>query len=346
VPIDESSTEPAGNITVDLPSKVAGLRQRQAYPETTARVEAKETHMSWVFLTDTHVYKLKKPVKYHFLDLSTAERRRLNCEEEVRLNRRLAESIYEGVVPLTREADGNLRLNGKGAIVDWLVQMKRLPDALTLSQKIHHQQLPAEEVTQVAQVLTDFYRHCLPAPWSGPEYLNRLKKMVRQLQKELLEYPLPAGEVKKATTLQQKYLLQNANWFENRAATGKIVEGHGDLKPEHIFLTKPPVIIDCLEFNQELRLLDVADELAFLAVECEALQAGWVGERILQHYQTTVGDAIPAGSMHFYKSVRAGMRAMLAARHLREPRYQRQDKWMKQALRYLGLSIAVWKEPK
>lgn len=303
-----------------------------------------ETHMSWVFLTDAHVYKLKKPVKYDFLDLSTVERRRLNGEEEVRLNRRLAGSVYEGVMPLIRDASG-YSLKGKGEIVDWLVKMKRLPDAASFEQKILHHQLSEEEIRQIAQLLTDFYRQCPSMHWSGPEYLNRLQKGVSQLQEELLQYPLlPAKEVKKVFTLQQKFLHEKSAWLEQRATAGKIVEGHGDLKPEHIFLTNPPVIIDCLEFNRDLRLLDIADELSFLVLECEVLQAGWVGERILQHYQAAARDTIPGGVIHFYKSVRAGLRAKLAARHLMEPRYQQQDKWIKQALLYLGLSMAAWKE--
>ena len=86
-----------------------------------------ETHMSWVYLTDRHAYKLKKPVRYDYLDFSTLEARRQNCEDEIRLNRRLAPDVYLAAIPLTVDAEGGLRLDGTGAVVDWLVKMRRLP---------------------------------------------------------------------------------------------------------------------------------------------------------------------------------------------------------------------------
>src|SRR5262249_4067578 len=107
--------------------KIAFLSRPEAYPEPTRRVEMKETHMSWVFLTDTKAWKLKKPVRYDFLDFSTREARRRDCEEELRLNRRLAPDVYYGIAPLTIDPQGGMRLAGAGETIDWLVRMRRLP---------------------------------------------------------------------------------------------------------------------------------------------------------------------------------------------------------------------------
>jgi aminoglycoside phosphotransferase family enzyme len=111
---------------------VAALRDPACYPEATQGVQAIETHMSWVFLTDAHAYKLKKPVHFADRDFRSADARRHSCEEEVRLNRRLAAPVYLGVVPLAVAGDGGLRVGGQGPAVDWLVRMHRLPAGLML----------------------------------------------------------------------------------------------------------------------------------------------------------------------------------------------------------------------
>ncbi|HSK39559.1 MAG TPA: hypothetical protein VK943_07310, partial [Arenibaculum sp.] len=112
---------------VPLTAKVAFLRRATSYPDRPARVDVVETHMSWVFLTDRHVYKLKKPARSPVLDFSTVDAREANCEAEIRLNRRLAPRVYLGVVPLVVLDGGTLALAGPGRPVDWLVRMLRLP---------------------------------------------------------------------------------------------------------------------------------------------------------------------------------------------------------------------------
>ena len=122
---------------INLDARVAFLRQPSAYPEQCFRVEAIETHMSWVFLTEQHAWKLKKPVRYDYLDFSTMAARRYYCEEEVRLNRRLAANTYLGVMPLGIDAAGNLNI-GHGTPIDWLVKMRRLPMQHMLDYAIRH----------------------------------------------------------------------------------------------------------------------------------------------------------------------------------------------------------------
>ena len=110
-----------------LGAKVAFLAQAGNYPEGTRRVDSVETHMSWVFLTDRHAWKLKKPVRQSYLDFGAEAARRYYRAEEVRLNRRLTHDVYLGIVPLTAGADGRLRLGASGTAIDWLVKMRRLP---------------------------------------------------------------------------------------------------------------------------------------------------------------------------------------------------------------------------
>jgi aminoglycoside phosphotransferase family enzyme len=124
-----------------LSDRVAFLSCPETYPDPPERVEPIETHMAWVFLSEQHAWKLKKPVRTRSLDFSTVEARRRDCLLEVELNQRLAPGVYQGIVPLTVDASGRLHLASgsdgpQGAVVDWLVQMRRLPRALMLDARI------------------------------------------------------------------------------------------------------------------------------------------------------------------------------------------------------------------
>ena len=148
-------TEPhAGPVPLD--AEVAFLREPRNYPEPTSRVEAVETHMAWVFLTDLHAYKLKKPVCHDELDARTAKRRHFYCDEELRLNCRLAAQIYLAVVPLTLEGHGHLQLDGTGEAIDWLVKMRRLPASQMLDHALADGTVSEETLRPVIE------RCCLP----------------------------------------------------------------------------------------------------------------------------------------------------------------------------------------
>ena len=123
-----------------------------------------------------------------------------------------------------------------------------------------------------------------------------------------------------------------------RVRAGRVVEGHGDLRPEHVWLGEPPAIIDCLEFSAELRTLDTADELAFLALECERLGAPQLGRALLDAFAEFTGDVPAPALVDFYQAFRACVRANIAIRHLREARYRDDPKWPRRAREYLALA--------
>ncbi len=141
-----------------LTEKVDFLRQPGSYPEGTSRVDVIETHMSFVFLLDRYVYKLKKPIRFKLLNLVTLEDRRRNCQAEVRLNRRLAPDVYIGVVPLGRDERGAFRLGTEANITDWLVKMKRLPASSMLDAVIEAGTLRRDDVERLGRALAAFYR--------------------------------------------------------------------------------------------------------------------------------------------------------------------------------------------
>jgi len=323
-----------------IEEKVAFLRQPEVYPDRPKRVEVIETHMSWVFLTDRLAYKLKKPVRYDFLDFSTLEARHENCEQEVCLNRRLAGDVYLGTVPLTIEGDSGLKLDGEGQVADWLVQMRRLPADRMLDAAIREGTVDAEDVHKISRVLADFYRLSPPLPFSPTEYRRRFEEDIQSNLIELRDsrYALPKTQVDRLAAAQRQFLTDQGDLLEQRARDGRIIDAHGDLRPQHIFLTPEPVIIDCLEFNREFRILDPVDELAYLSMECERLGAPAISEQVLGHYSEATGDACPIGLIEFYKAFRACLRAKIAVWHIMDHEIRDHQRWLDLARTYLDLA--------
>jgi aminoglycoside phosphotransferase family enzyme len=325
---------------VGLDAKVRALRCPAAYPETPRTIEARETHMSWVFLTEHHAYKLKKPVRYDFLDFSTLAKRRASCEAEVRLNRRLAPDVYLGAVALARDARGILRLGADGEPVEWLVKMRRLPAEHMLDRRLRAGRVDDAEIRRVALRLADFYRHCAPAGIEVGTYRARIAGAIELNRRELArpQFDLPAAGIAALHAAQSDFLAHDGALLDARVSAARILEGHGDLRPEHICLAPEPAIIDCLEFNRDFRLVDPADELAFLAMECAYLGAPERGELLAHTCLAALGERPPARLFAFYRLFRATMRARLAICHVIDLPRQDWPKWRESALRYLALA--------
>lgn len=326
----------------DLERKVAFLRDPAAYPGRVRAVEAIETHMSWVFLAGDLAWKLKKPVAYPFLDFRELASRRRFCEAEVRLNRRLAPQVYLGVTPLTHETTGHLAIAGAGETVEWLVRMRRLDRDRMLDRVIARGTLQAAEVESLASRLARFYR-TLPAALDDPAlYMARLRGDLDAARDTLVEprFGLAGPAVIRLHALLLATLDQLAPALAARVRAGRIVEGHGDLRPEHVSLEGEPAVIDCLEFSERLRTVDTADDLALLALECERLGAPSVGIAVFRVYREVSGDDVAPEITRFYKAGRAFVRARLAIDHLRESRFCGSPVWRDRAERYLALSDA------
>jgi len=323
-----------------LVEKVRFLRQAASHAERPRRVRAIETHLPWVFITDQYALKLKKPVRHPFLDFSTIEARRRNCQAELRLNRRLAPGVYLGVIPLVLRADKRLSLGGAGRVVDWLVQMRRLRKSDTLHERIKRHRLRTTDLSSVVASLARFYRASIPVSIDPASYRRRFESEIRAGRDELMRpaWRLPTEVVRDATAAQLDFLRHGRKLLDDRVRERRIVEWHGDLRPEHIYLGAEPVITDCLEFDRALRILDPADELAYLALECEMLGAPDVGRKIFRIYRRLCDDPLPGQLLHFYMSERACVRARLAIWHLKEPDVRQPQKWRRRALRYLSLA--------
>jgi uncharacterized protein len=325
--------------TVEL---LAFLSDPASYPGEHGPVERIETHMAYVFLTDRFAWKLKKPVRYAFLDFSTEPLRRAVCEAEVRLNRRLAPDTYIGVVPVLRDAAGRLHIGdgASSAAVDWLVQMRRLPRDRMLDHVIRSGGPTKADIAALGALLVRFY-HAAPVEELTPDaYIRQLTANIREDIGELTGRAdhLPFELIRATGRALRKTMVRRADMFRARALAHRIVEAHGDLRPEHVCLIDPPVIIDCLEFRRDFRLLDPVDELAFLGMECERLGAPWIGQTLLQQYRDATGDDAPAALVDFYAAMRATLRAKLAIWHVQNGDPDAADHWTAASHEYLSLA--------
>lgn len=331
--------------SISLAHKIAFLRSGAAYG-TSGGIRAIETHMSWVFLTPDHVYKLKKPVRRPSLDLTSTDARRRNCVMEVALNRRLAPDIYIGVVAMTCTAAEELGLNGAGEIIDWLVKMKRLPAARFLDHFLGHS-VPETGVRAAVEQLVAMYEATPAEPLSGTNYREGLRSSIEETTDALIaeRYGLDARRIERIGGKLLAMLDTRPELFKARARAGRVVEAHGDLRPEHVCLTEPPRIIDCLEFNRDMRVMDTLDEVGFLALECRMAGAPEVAEKVLACYRQAANDQPDPALLSFYQSWRALIRALLAVRHLDDEDPRQPDHWRRKAADYLAHAVALAAAP-
>jgi aminoglycoside phosphotransferase family enzyme len=338
---------PSTHTELTLRDKVRALQAPATYGRNQS-VSAIETHFSWIFFTETLAYKLKKPVLIERMDFRTLQVRQQSCQEEVRLNRRLAPEIYLGVVSLIRASDGSMRIGDNARpdeeTIEWLVKMRRLPESGLLDTAIRNRTVSVESLLPIAKHLAEFYRSQPTVPFTTAEYLTRLRGQIKVTHQQLLadDLGLDSALVSACTQQQRAALNQCADALSERAAKGRIVEGHGDLRPEHIFLggsfgneTLAPCVIDSLEFDRDLRIFDPYEELAFLSLECERLDQPWIGREFMTAYRATSGDNIDSNLFDFYRAQRALTRAKIAAWHVRDPEVSGLADWHERAHSYL-----------
>lgn len=331
---------------VPLTAKIQFLRDPGSHPDQPASVETIETHFAWLFLARKFVYKLKKPIRFQSVDFTNLETRRAICELEVNLNRRLAESTYIGAIPLTSSPSG-LQLDGVGQPLEWLVKMYRLPAEQSLELACQRKQVPEAQLRRLVVKLAGFYTQAVRPPWDASAYVSRLRQALDHYGTQLRApaLGLDAEVLNQLARLQRAFLADKAQLLKARIVQGRIVDAHGDLRPEHIFLLPNPQIIDCLEFSSELRLLDAAEEIAFLTLECERLGCAALGERIAALYREIAADPLPAEVMQFYRSMRAMIRALLSAWHLEESVQSDDRLWRDRANWYLEIARRSLTEP-
>jgi aminoglycoside phosphotransferase family enzyme len=299
-----------------LARKVAFLSRASHYPHRPSRVTTIETHFAWVFLAGRYAYKLKKPARQAGMDYRSLAARERGCREEVRLNRRLAPSVYLGVVPLTT-VRGRLSLGGRGRAVDFLVKMRRLPAAAMLDRALLRRAPRIAGLEPLIALLADFYARARAEPFTARRYLARFAKQIDRNLAALrpARDRIDWARAVRIAGLQQDFLRRARRMVGARGR--RVVEAHGDLRSEHVCL-EPLAVIDCLEFDHRLRRLDPHEDVALLALEIERRRPA-LARVFLRRLAARMGDPVPACLTHIYMSHRALTRAKLAAWHLDDP---------------------------
>lgn len=340
MPTASDSTLNTGDTrSVSFDDKISFLSDPDNYREHPGHVTLRQTHHAWVFMTQRHVFKMKKPYRQHGFDFSSLESRHRLCKEELRLNRRLAKNTYLGVVPLVLDKSGRIKLEADGRAIEWLVKMVRLPDAHVLLKAASRGRVTPLEIRKLMRKLLRFYSNTATVEFHAGGYVTCLRKKFEFWSRELSHsrFALPDTRIDELLKLQSAYVDANSGLLENRAKNGYIRDGHGDLRPEHIFLVEnaEPEIIDCLEFDASLRRLDSAEELAFLAMECRHAGMQWLARECFTCYRTECGaTAVPAHLWNFYAALGATVRAGLSA--WRIPASAPGERWQRQATRYFS----------
>lgn len=303
-------TAPAGT-----PAFIAGLLRPDAYPHPAPAPRLIETHISWVILAGDHAYKIKKPLDLGFLDFGTPERRLACCQEEIRLNRRLAPDIYLDVAPITGSATAP-RMGGDGPALEWAVHMRAFPADATLDRTGVTEARIDAIADRVARFHAEIARAPAVGPWGSAEAVRapvtQNFDQIRALYAGAgLAPPVVLAALEAWSRSEGERL---AGHFAARLADGFVRECHGDLHLGNIaWVDEAPLIFDAIEFNPALRHIDVISEIAFLTMDLHHRGRSGLAWRALNRYLENTGDYAGLAALPYYQTYRAMVRAKVAA---------------------------------
>jgi aminoglycoside phosphotransferase family enzyme/predicted kinase len=292
---------------------IKSLLEPQNYEHPVTRLELLETHISWVILTGPYAYKIKKPVNLGFLDFSSLEKRHHYCQEELRLNRRLAPDIYLDVI-LIRGSQQAPHFGGSGEVVEYAVKMRQFPQAAQLDRLLQHGRLPASYLDAIAETVARFHlaieRAGDDTRYGEPDIVWQ---PVAENFRQIREREPPARARSQLDALQdwsQTDFARLKPVFAQRKQDGFVRECHGDLHLRNIaWFEDKPVIFDCIEFNPALRWIDVISDITFLFMDLIDRGQSALAYRLLNQYLTHTGDYAGLAVLPFYFVYRALVRA-------------------------------------
>lgn len=288
------------------------LQNPSAYPVQTRTVELMQTHVSWLFLTDTHVFKIKKPVNFGFLDFSTLDLRYFFCNEELRLNRRLCPDIYEQVIAL-RETDAGVAFAGDGKVLEYAVMMKRLPADRMLDRLVDSGSISLAEIRNVALEICKF--HSTAATSSYISKFGSLEQIRFNWQENFDQTTpfrtstLPPATYRTIRNFIESFIDSHKALFSERVENGYIRECDGDIHLGNICLfNSTPYIFDCIEFNERFRFSDTTADIAFFLMDLDFHRRRDLADAALSTYIEASGDVNCAKLVPLYKIYRAFVR--------------------------------------
>jgi len=305
-----------------LPELAEALLDPKAYPDPPQRVELVQTQMSFVFLTDDYVYKVKKPVNLGYLDYTTLDKRQFYSQREVKLNRRLCPDVYLGVVPITRH-EGHIFIEGQGKAIEYAVKMRRLPQEAMMDVLLANSKVSLQMVAGVAEKLAEFHQKAeTNASISAFGGLDTITKNTEENFTQTEKYignTISREKYQRIKVYTNRFIEGNTSLFRKRIVDGRIRDCHGDLHAAHICFCDGICIYDCIEFNDRFRYCDIAAEVAFLAMDLDHYGRSDLSRQFINAYVARSQDKELMALLNFYKCYRAYVRGKVDSFKLDDP---------------------------
>jgi uncharacterized protein len=301
-----------------LPPAIEAMMRADFYPHRPATVEFVQTHMSWVFLAGEYVFKVKKAVRFPFVDCSTLALRYRLCREEVRLNRRLAPDVYLGVFPIVRSGSafglGDEARRFDPTVVEYAVKMRRLPAERMLDRMVSRGEVGSERIRSIARKLADFHAQASTAKsWTYGSAVATWRAIVGSLSEtqRFLGFTASDADFAEVDGYCSAFIAAHWELLNDRVRQKRVREGHGDLRCEQICILDGGgiEIFDCLEFSERLRYCDVASDVGFLAMDLDRLDTAHLADELVETYADMTSDETFVTLVPFYKCYRATVRA-------------------------------------
>ena len=321
------------------------LLRPEALPDYTEEVKLIQTHISFVIVADQFVYKIKKPVDFGFLDFSTLEKRKFYCQREIDLNRRFSEGLYLDVLPVLFHGNTYRIGKGKGHVTDYAVKMRRLSDDILMKSLFDKNELTVSHLEAIAEAIAGFHRKAERSDeidrFGNPEVFKFTTDENFEQTEKYIGITIGENDFKCLREWTDSYFNQNAALFQERITSGKIRDCHGDLHMEHICLTKPVSMFDCIEFNDRLRYTDTLADIGFLLMDLEYRGGEKLSGILWKSYSDITGEGNMASLLTFYKVYRAYVRGKVNSFQMDDeqigPEKKREAKRM--ATKYFQLAL-------
>lgn len=326
---------------------VEALMRPEAYEEPPGRIELTQTHISFVFLTENFVYKVKKAVDLGFLDFKTLEKRRFFCEKELELNKRLCGGMYLEVVPINRS--NVIKIRGKGETVEYAVKMKRMPQEKMMNNLLEQNKVDCKLIEEIAKIIAEFHSKAETntriSEFGSLAIIETNWKENFEQTREYVGKTISIADFELISERIGDFMKRNVSFFKKRIEEGRVRDCHGDIHSGNIFVADRIYIFDAIEFNERFRYSDVASDIAFLAMDLDFKDRADLSSFFVERYVKYSGDQELTKLLPFYKCYRAYVRGKVVSFKLKDPGLGSVEKRaaMKEAKAYFKLASAYAK---
>jgi aminoglycoside phosphotransferase family enzyme len=296
--------------------QIVELVKEGLFPEGDKGKKLIETSTSWIIIGNKYVYKIKKPVRFSFLDFSSLSKRKFYCEEELRLNRRLTNGIYLDLLTVYQNKKYHIKKD-KGHAIDYVIQMKKMNLSKQMNFLIMKNKVTKDQIKSLAFIISEFHHNAtrVYSSFKINEEIILFNDILGNL--DFLKKHIVASGIKKihfAIKKAKEFLVNNKKLFEMRSREGFVRDCHGDMHSGNIFLYKNPIIFDCIEFNKRFREIDIISEIAFICMDLESFNKESLSSYFITTYKEEDLSSEGLNTLfNYYKMQRANVRAKVNA---------------------------------